>query len=207
MLHLVGLGVGIGAAMLLDLSFGRFLLSLDKQHWRPEWYRLCSRLVWSALIVITLSGAGLFLTDVDRFLHSSRFLTKMVVVGVIAANGFLLHRYVFPRLNELFAQTSLHSEEAMGSLRRRAFIAGSVSLTSWYSALGLGLYKSFAPPLVIGLLSHVSLLLLGALASLVIAHLFGRNLAHKSNEVARGVAAELLSDLDVHQTLLSRPRR
>ena len=101
--------------------------------------RVLSNLIWLGLAILLITGGAIFLTDVDKFSVSSKFLTKMVVVGVIILNGAVLSLIVSPKLFKISLTTGQEqSADLLKRLRRWAFALGAISITSWYSALVLG---------------------------------------------------------------------
>ena len=207
-LHLMSFAVGVGAATLMDITFGRYLLSLEGENWYPELYKSAGRLIWLALIVIVLSGLGLFLADMSHLLASAKFLTKMIVVSVIILNGLVFNSVLIPRLGFIFGEAN---SERLGvtsrHFRRSTFVSGAVSLTSWYGAVILGglNHVSLSFAVLIGV--YGAALTLTVTGSLIAEELFSRRLKKKTSEAAQGVASELLKDLETYNTLFSVPRR
>lgn len=136
--HIVGVFVGMGAALFADIIFSFFgrdsvlspkeLSGLDK----------LSKTVWFGLTLIIVSGVGIFLSDPEFYINSSKFLSKMTVVLVLTLNGFVLYKFVQPNL---FKKDFLVSQEHRKK-RQLAFACGAVSLISWVSALVLALRES-----------------------------------------------------------------
>lgn len=200
--------VGVGAATLMDTTFARYLLSLEGDNWYPELYRSAGRLIWLALIVIVLSGLGLFLADTPRLIVSAKFLTKMIVVSVIIVNGLVFNSVLAPRLALIFGEAS---SEKLGAssrqFRRCAFASGAVSLASWYGAVVLGGLSTVNLSLATLLGIYATSLLVAVSGSLLAEALFSRRLETKTSVTAQDVASKLLSDLQTHNTLFSKPRR
>lgn len=206
-LHLLSFAVGVGAATLMDITFARYLLSLEGENWYPGLYRSAGRLIWIALIFIVLSGLGLFLADVPRLLASSKFFAKMLVVSVIIINGLIFNSLFAPRLALMFGEEnsekrSLHNR----SLRRSIFASGAVSLTSWYIAVILGGLSTVTLSLMTLLGLYATSLSVAISGSLLLEAWFSRRLKLKTSEASRGVASELLKDLQTYNTLFSKPR-
>lgn len=123
--HLIGVVIGLGAATVSDLTFITYLKDRKLDRKEMETLTLFSKIVWFALVLIVLGGAGMFFSDTEKYLNSPRFLTKMTIVGVIIVNGFFLSIKVSPRLINIFKSASL---------RKLAFALGAISAASWYSA-------------------------------------------------------------------------
>lgn len=139
--HVFGVVMGYGAALSADALFFGFLRKGQISEQEVPILRRLSGVVWTALILIVLSGLGLFLPASEYYLASSKFLAKMTIVAVIIVNGALLHFVVTPKLTQLFSPTLPRS------MRRLTFALGAVSATSWFSAFLLGMFPSLALPL------------------------------------------------------------
>ncbi len=142
-LHLLGFGLGIGAATSSDVFFGRFLKNYRLSPRESHILHYFSQIIWFALGIIVISGLALYLPYAEHLNDSGKFLAKMTVVGVLVTNGVLLSIYLQPKLSEIFFGG--HSERDPRSilrLRRLAFAGGAISATSWYSAFVLGAARS-----------------------------------------------------------------
>lgn len=139
--HLLGIALGVGGAIISDLMFFRAVR--DKRITNPElgFLRLGSRAVTAGLVLLILSGAGMFLLDADRYIESSKFLAKMTVVGIIALNGIAMHFAHIPRLR-LLASRNPKALHRLEHWRVRVMATGTVSLVSWLTALVLGAFRS-----------------------------------------------------------------
>jgi hypothetical protein len=122
-MHLVGLALGLGGATICDLLIframargGPFPLDLVKD---------LSWAIWIGIVILTASGLMLFATKPTSYLHSSGFLAKMVVVGVLILNGLVLHT----RLARLRLSTA-------------TLMFGAISTVSWYAALTIAMFRS-----------------------------------------------------------------
>ena len=136
--HVLSVIVGMGSALLSDILFTFY--ARDKKLSSHEIHTLgvLSRIVWFGLVFIILSGVGLFLSDIERYMSSVKFLGKMSIMLVLLVNGFLLDRFVWPRLG---ARSFLTSHKN-ASLRKIAFLCGAVSVFSWISVCILGVLNS-----------------------------------------------------------------
>ena len=135
-LHIFGVALGAGGAFMSDALFFHFLHRRDFSESNLKILRIGSRMVWTGLAVLFISGLVLFWAHADYYLHSSKFLIKMTVVLVIAINGMVFHRVHMKR---------------MGKLASGLFVSGAISMTSWISVIVLGTLRSLS-------LSYFSLL-------------------------------------------------
>lgn len=136
--HLLGVALGLGGALFSDLLFFRAARNgvLSRGELTP--LLLGSHAVTAGLALLIVSGAGLFALDTERYLASTKFLSKMTVVGVLTLNGIILHVVHIPRLRHMAGRRLF--EHASGA--RYAFVvSGTVSLVSWVTALTLGSFS------------------------------------------------------------------
>ena len=150
--HIVGIVMGAGAAFVTDAVFmGAFKKRLFSQS-DVDYIALASKLVWVGVIVIVLSGLALFALDPAKYLASSKFLTKMIVVIVLVLNGAFFHFHHLGRLRAV-AGEPLISQSAFWNGSATLFASGAVSMVSWITAIVLGTFKSlpFSLPVLITL--------------------------------------------------------
>lgn len=133
-LHNVGFILGVGAATITDIFFFRFLKDRVISQEEKETMDTLTSIIWVGLGVLLISGVALYLGDIGRLSISSKFLLKVVVVGVIVVNGILLNMLVAPYLRRL----SFEGTVPASRFRRAAFALGGISIVSWYVAFLLG---------------------------------------------------------------------
>lgn len=140
--HILGVVVGMGAALLSDFLFSFY--SHDKKLSRSETstLKILSNIVWFGLIIITLSGIGLFLSDIEKYLESTKFLAKMSILTVLVLNGYILNRYI----SKAMTRRGFLSYHKYTGLRKLAFACGSISIISWLSVLSLGVTSKIHLP-------------------------------------------------------------
>lgn len=138
--HVFGAILGAGGAFASDSMF--FSTMRDGRISKDElrFLKLGSRLVWSGLILLALSGAFLVAADPQRYLASSKFLVKLSIVGIIAANGIIFHLIHIPRLERSVEKRLASSPEFVrGSHWLMA--SGAISMVSWTSTVVLGMIR------------------------------------------------------------------
>lgn len=173
-LHVLGMALGLGGATITDVLFFRFLRDFRVSEKENEVFRILSQMLWFALIVIILSGIGLFLPDSERLLNSPKFLVKMLVVAVIIVNGAILNILVAPNMVKIcFGGPHEHEAGELHHLRRLAYALGAVSLVSWYSAFILGLLPASPLPFFPLLGAYALLVVLGIVGSQIMDRLVG----------------------------------
>jgi uncharacterized membrane protein len=142
-LHAFSAAVGVGAVVMTDVFFFRFLKDYRISHKESETLDTISQVVWFALGMLVLTGLGLFFGDTARYLASTKFLTKSLIVGILIVNGVLLNLLVAPRLIDIsFGKAHVKQPGELHRLRKISYALGAVSLTSWVAAFILGSLQS-----------------------------------------------------------------
>lgn len=167
MLHVASMGIGLGGATITDFFFFKFLKDLKISKFESNILHSMSEFIWFALAVATLSGIGLFLPEMGGYLDSSKFITKMFVVGVIIINGFFLNHFVSPQLVKISftGKPHHHYKGELVDLRRIAFALGGISIASWYTAFTLGMLRSIPIPAWVGIGIYVLILVCAVIGS------------------------------------------
>lgn len=162
--HLLGFALGVGGATITDVMFMKFLRDFKISKDEDAVLRTLSQVIWVGLLLVVVSGIGLYLLNAAALNESSKFLLKMVVVAVIIVNGAFLNLYVSPKMVHL-SWGELPPLKPVLRLRRTAFALGAISFVSWYSAFILGAIDS-APFTFTELLGmYAGLLLLAVVGS------------------------------------------
>jgi hypothetical protein len=91
-LHVAPIIVGGGLAIALDRSTLRVRDDVAARARHLEEIALAHRSVVAALVLSALSGLALLAADLDTFLPSPIFWTKMALIVLLLANGFIMTR-------------------------------------------------------------------------------------------------------------------
>ncbi|WP_420001049.1 hypothetical protein ACN19N_07910 [Acinetobacter sp. LF10] len=166
--HLIGLALGLGGAILLDLLAIRFLV---KQKISQEFYEIfkhSSQVIFWGLCLLWLSGIAYLLYYYIADYHSlsnqkvwAKLFIVVVVVVVVSINGWWIHHRILPLIKNninqyLFKSLSLN--------QRRLLLSSSViSILSWGIPLLLGACKelNFCISALTILFIYFSLLIFG----------------------------------------------
>jgi hypothetical protein len=163
-LHVISVVFGMGAALVSDMLFSFF--SKDKKLNSTEISTLnilSTTVLWS-LGIITLSGIFIFLSDVEKYLHSAKFLAKMTILAILLINGYVLQKYVWPHLlNQEFFYSQYEQKT-----RKIAFVCGAVSVISWLSVCTLGVLDRLPFTYSFAISLYVFILCFGGIVSLYI---------------------------------------
>lgn len=160
-LHLVGIILGFGGALIADIFFFRFLKDRKITEEEVKTLKVFSKIIWMGLVVIVLSGSLLFFSNFERYSNSAKFLTKMTVVSIIVVNGLVLNFAVTPKLSSINFDSRKEKDKTKGT-RSLVFAAGSVSTASWWTAFILGLMHGSPAP-YLTMLSVYLIILAGAI--------------------------------------------
>ncbi len=165
-LHLTGLALGFGGALISDIFFFKFLKDFKISESEADTLSTLSQVIWAGLAVLVISGIGLYLPEMARLNDSPKFLLKMVVVGVITINGLFLNLLIAPKLVKITFERKQHPG-GLHYIRRIAFALGAVSIVSWTSAFILGSLRTSPLPFVPLLLIYLGMLVVGIIGSQV----------------------------------------
>ncbi len=168
--HMLGFIFGLGGATIADIMFFRFLTDLRISKKEHTVLGALSQVVWVGLAILWISGILIFLSDIQAYSHSSKFLLKAMVVIVVSLNGFALNSLVAPRLMHI--DWKLGRDAKRRNLRRLAFALGSISMVSWYSAFILGSLRSLPYSFSQLLVGYGVLLILAIIGSQMVEALF-----------------------------------
>jgi uncharacterized membrane protein len=141
--HNIGFALGLGGAVMADFFFFRFLKDLKISEDESKTLSMVSEVVWFGLALLVISGIGLYLPEMARLNESGKFLVKMIVVAVIIINGVFLNLKISPQLVKIsFGGKHKHKMGELRGFRKLAFALGAVSITSWFAAFILGIFRS-----------------------------------------------------------------
>jgi len=163
-IHAFAGAIGIGATTVTDTLFFKFLSDFKITRGEKETMDTLSKVIWVALALLVLTGVALFLSNPVAYGNSSKFLVKMVVVGVIFLNGLLLNFVIGPRMQKLRFDTN-ESKGEFRVFKRIAFISGVVSITSWYASFLLGLLSKIPLTFVQGIGVYLGIIFVGGCVS------------------------------------------
>lgn len=165
--HLFGVAIGMGGAFMSDAIFFSSIKDRVFTEGEIRFIKLGSRMVWLGVVILILSGIVLVSFNPELYLNSSKFLTKLVVVGVIIANGLYFHHAHIPLIER---HQDLHYGTSHEFRNKKVLLAisGAVSLTSWSWALILGAFRGVPYSFETIMIVYLSTLLLAILVALAL---------------------------------------
>lgn len=164
LVHVISVIFGMGAALVSDVLFSFF--AKDKKLNKTEIFTLSilKEIVFYSLIAISISGVFLFLSDVDKYINSAKFLSKMSILLILIVNGYILSKMVWPHL----LNKNFFTVRKERNVRKVAFVCGAVSVISWIAVCALGIVDRFDFSYSFTMLAYLSVLLFGVISALVI---------------------------------------
>lgn len=168
-LHLIGFAIGLGAATVTDVLFLKFLEDFEISEFENKVFHYLSQVIWFGLIILVLTGIGLYLSNSEVLNQTPKFLAKMIIVSVIILNGSILNLVVSPRLTTLAFHKAEFGKKHL--MRKASFALGAVSITSWYSAFVLAMMPR-SMPLGLGAI-------IGIYGALIVAALIASQIAER----------------------------
>lgn len=179
--HLVGVVIGFGGAIITDILFLKFVRNGKIVKSEVGVLVTMSKIIWAGILIIAVTGLFILLSDVERYTHSAKFLLKMLVVWVIVINGLILNFVITPTLPLVNFGKISNSKDKTNKIRSLVFITGAVSATSWWTVFILGMLR-FSPVSFTVLLSIYLLILAGAIiGSLVLNSLLAKGIIKYSS--------------------------
>lgn len=140
-MHLIGVAVGAGAAYMGDILF--LASAEDRVFSKDETHLMhtAGLVTWAGLGLLVVSGLGLFLQDPGTYIQSSKFITKMILVGIIALNGIALHEAHMPNIKKIIG-LKIHTHPDFKKNSHLMQFSGAISVTTWTTVIILGALRS-----------------------------------------------------------------
>jgi fluoride ion exporter CrcB/FEX len=158
--HALSSGIGLGVVLVVDYLFMKFLKDKKISNHEKEVLDHLSDFIWLILGLIIVSGFYIYMSDMAKYHISTKFQFKMIVIGVIVLNGFLMNLMISPKLLDLDMVNISSYKEKM------AISMGSISAISWFSAFLLGRLKNIDFPLIYLVLIYFFVLIVISLISI-----------------------------------------
>jgi uncharacterized membrane protein len=178
-LHALAAALGVGTVLVTDIFFMKFLKDYRISQGESEILDTLSQVVWFALGMLILTGIALFIPASAELLLKTKFLAKVVIVGVVVVNGVLLNLLIAPKLIKIsFGEILVKESGQMHHLRRLAFAFGAVSIVSWLATFILGSLRALPFSTLEILLGYMGIILIAVIGS----QLFDYQLNHPKKQ-------------------------
>ncbi len=162
--HVLSVVLGMGAALVSDILFNFFSKDKKLNETEISTLSILKNIVFYGLILIVLSGGVIFLSDVEKYASSEKFLAKMSILLVLLVNGYILNKYVWPRM----LREEFFTSVAERNTRRVAFACGAVSVISWVAVCTLGVLNRLAMSYQFIIASYLAIIAFGVFVALII---------------------------------------
>lgn len=131
--YLLALAVGLGTATVTDIFFLKYLRDYRISQSEYDVLKTLSQIMWTALSVIVVAGAGLALSSRVVGSIPPSFMAGWTALAVIVVNAAVLNLIVAPKLLHIsFHEKHDHEPGELRIIQKLAFELGAVSLVSWY---------------------------------------------------------------------------
>lgn len=165
--HFIGLALGLGGAILLDLMMLRFFVrgKIIKETYGI--FGFASKVVSIGLLLLWVTGIGfLFLYALTKpeLLMNPKVHAKLLIVLILTVNGYFIHSVILPGVK---AQVGRSLFSGASPVKRTIFVtSGAISAVSWVFPVALGAFPqlNFAVPVPVILSVYLALIVLAALA-------------------------------------------
>ncbi len=137
--HLIGLIMGLGGAVLLDMTVLTRGVIRPVSQFTVHQAHVLSRIVSLGLVILWVSGAALIwinLASKPDYLSNPKLWAKIAIVAVLTLNGVLIHHKVLPLLKQKFGKRLFEGSSRWQLLALT--MIGSISVTSWMAPFILG---------------------------------------------------------------------
>lgn len=162
--HVFSVILGMGSALVSDVLFS-FYGKDKKLNWTEiKTLSILKDIVFYSLILISTSGIIIYLSDIEKYSDSDKFLAKMSILLILLLNGLVLNRYIWPRLLKKDFFTSPEKR----IVRKLSFICGSISVVSWLSVCALGVLDSLSIDYNIIIAIYTVVTILGIAISVIV---------------------------------------
>ena len=162
--HVISVIFGMGSALVSDILFTFFSKDKKLNNTEINTLSILSKIVLASLFFIIISGLAIFVTDIDKYLNSAKFMSKMAIMAILLINGYILNNYIWNNLikKDFFISNRLRS------VRRLAFIAGSISVVSWVFVCILGIINQLDYNFYQIIFAYLIVILFASIASIFI---------------------------------------
>lgn len=160
--HLIGLGIGAGGAMITDLYVFRRAVLSKIDAGVVETVAFLGHMVALGLLLLWISGIALAVELMmlkPLFVTNEKFWGKVAIVIILTINGINIHNQILPILERRIGRTIFEGMSPAGLLLLAG--SGAVSIVSWVFPIVLGSAKelSYVTPYYVVMLVYLAAVL------------------------------------------------
>jgi len=154
LVYSLGFAIGLGATTVSHVSFFRFLkdYKITKKEKSALYHQ--AQIVWLGILMITLGGVGLLITNFAQTISSPTAILQLIVILVLIISETIITLFISPKMSVL-APKKGEFRKTLDEYRKKAFAFSSISLVSWY----LSFILNYIPGLSLTLNEHLLLYL------------------------------------------------
>lgn len=170
-MHILAAALGVGVVLVTDLFFISFLRDSKISLGEADVLEILQQAVWAILGVLIVTGVALSIPVSADYLVQTKFIAKVIIIGVIVVNGAVLNLRIAPKLVKAsLAGDSTETAHSLTHLRQMAFAFCTVSIVSWICAFVLVSVRQL--PLSVGQILgiYAALIFLKVIGSQILAH-------------------------------------
>lgn len=141
-LHVLGLVIGMGTAVFLDVLLVRHLYRAPITEQTILNARLGGTLVTIGLVLLWISGLGFLIlmwSQGSPNLMSPKVWSKVTIVCLLSLNGMLIHDLLFSKIEEGIGAPLLAKADLKAAMP--FFLLGTISVTGWFFSFFLGMVR------------------------------------------------------------------
>lgn len=172
LLHLIGFALGVGGATIGDLLYTKFLKDFKFSAEETVITRLMTQIVWIGLLLIFISGIGLFAPDKSAIFTNGQALLNIIILIIIIINDAFLTLLVTPKMIEASEKTNGLNIRGTLKMRKISFALMSVSFVSWYTALALSFIENISYSFNQIISIYIGLLIVAIILSQIVEYSF-----------------------------------
>lgn len=193
--HLIGLGIGAGGAIITDLYVFRraVLTKIDKGV--VETVDFLGHMVAFGLLLLWISGIALTIELMmvkPQFVTNQKFWGKVAIVILLTLNGINIHNQILPILQRRIGRTIFEGMPPAGLMLLAG--SGAVSFVSWVFPIVLGAAKemSYVTPFYLVMLVYLAATSMAiAMSYALVARVLPRILPHAEIQARAGAGIEI----------------
>lgn len=136
MIHVLGVIMALGAVIVTDAVNAFMHLRPNRAEYTAETAPIFSLMVWLGFLIISVTGALMFLIHPTLILDRM-FQVKMVLVFILFLNGVFLNLWVTPKFQELASEWSRRTQRVK-TFEKIAGISAAISFIGWVTVFILG---------------------------------------------------------------------
>lgn len=140
--HLIGLMLGFGIAIFLDLYLLRYLFHTKITQEAIQTVEFGSKIVNVGLILLWISGLGFlwhYQVASPETLSNPKIWAKVTIVTLLSINGVAIHFVTLAKLKTKIGSSLLTNEPRL--VRLGLLFSGAISAVSWTMAMFMGAIK------------------------------------------------------------------